>query len=246
MAIPHSTINLPLIMSIPQAKLNSPLCGVNSTVTGSLSGSLRSMLYSLITTSLAQVSSVFRTKVTLAGTPALSLRLEGWKPSPLTSTVAVCAPFCNADLAADCLFAAQQACGGLQQFCAGLQQSCAPLQQSCAGLQHSLAGLQQSCAPLQQSCAGLNANAVRATAATSSAMAAIIVFLFKVFLLIVHVSNNAQNFTRVAAAIPSSHTATRCRVGVKDEGPQARALAMLVMEDTTANWMKLRISHPAR
>src|SRR5215468_2351919 len=224
-------------MSIPQAKMNSPLRGVNSTVTGSLSGSLRSMLYSLITTSLAQVSSVFRTKVTLAGTPALSLRLEGWKPSPLTSTVAVCPPFCNADsAAADCLFAAQQACGGLQQFCAGLQQSC-------GGLQHSLAGLQQSCAPLQQSCAGLNANAVRATAATSSAMAAIIVFLFKVFLLIVHDSNNAQNFTRVAAAIPSSHTASRCRVGVKDEGPQARALAMLVMEDTTANWMKLRISH---
>src|SRR5215510_8115122 len=181
-------------MFIPQAKLNSPLRGVNSTVTGSFSGSLRSMLYSLITTSLAQVSSVFRTKVTLAGTPALSLRLEGWKPSPLTSTVAVCAPFCNADSAADCLFAAQQACGGLQ---------------------HSLAGLQQSCAPLQQSCAGLNANAVRATAVTSSAMAAIIVFLFKVFLLIVHDSNNAQNLTRVAAAIPSSHTATRCRVGVK-------------------------------
>src|SRR5215510_8120344 len=121
-------------MFIPQAKLNSPLRGVNSTVTGSFSGSLRSMLYSLITTSLAQVSSVFRTKVSLAGASALSLRLEGWKPSPLTSTVAVCAPFCsNADsaVAVGCLFAAQQSCGGLQQLCAGLQQSCVPLQQSC-------------------------------------------------------------------------------------------------------------------
>src|SRR5215475_9253190 len=111
-------------MSIPQAKMNSPLRGVNSTVTGSLSGSLRSMLYSLITTSFAQVSSVFRTKVTLAGTAALSLRVEGWKPSPLTSMVAVCAPFRNANpAAADRLIAAQQPCGGLQQFCAGLQQS---------------------------------------------------------------------------------------------------------------------------
>jgi hypothetical protein len=132
----------------------------------------------------------------------------------------------------------------LQQFCAGLQQFCAPLQHSCAGLQHSLAGLQQSCEPLQQSRAGVNANAVRVTAATSSATAAIIVFLFKVFLLIVTDSNNAQNFTRVAAAIPSSHTVTRCRVGVKDEGPQARTLAMLIMEDMTANWMGLRSSHP--
>jgi hypothetical protein len=77
-------------------------------------------------------------------------------------------------------------------------------------------------------------------------MVAIIVFLFKVFLLIVHDSNSAQNFTRVAAAFPISHTATRCRVGIKDEWPQARTLAMLIMEDTTANWMKLRISHPAR
>src|SRR5215813_14923920 len=65
MAPPHFTASLPLIMPIPRAKLNSPLRDVNSTVTGSLSGSLRSILYSLITTSLAQVSSVFRTKVTI-------------------------------------------------------------------------------------------------------------------------------------------------------------------------------------
>src|SRR5262249_49385357 len=144
------------------------------------------ILYPLITTSLAQVSSVFRTKVTLAGAPALSLMVEGWKPSPLTSTVAVCTPFCNADsaAAASSLVATQQSCGGLQQFCAGLQHSCVPLQHSCAGLQHSRAGLQQSCAPLQQSCAAPNANAVRATAMTNSATVAIIVFLFKALLLI--------------------------------------------------------------
>jgi hypothetical protein len=34
MALPHSIINLPLIMSIPQPKVNSPLRGVKSTVTG--------------------------------------------------------------------------------------------------------------------------------------------------------------------------------------------------------------------
>src|SRR5262245_59962985 len=39
-------------MFIPQAKLNSPLRALNSTVTGSFNGSLRSMPYSLITTSL--------------------------------------------------------------------------------------------------------------------------------------------------------------------------------------------------
>jgi hypothetical protein len=42
--------------------VNSPLRGANSIVTASLSRSLRSILYSLITTSLAQVASVFRTK----------------------------------------------------------------------------------------------------------------------------------------------------------------------------------------
>jgi hypothetical protein len=42
-------------------------------VTASLSGSLRLILYSFITTSLAQVSSVFRTKVTLAGALARTL-----------------------------------------------------------------------------------------------------------------------------------------------------------------------------
>src|SRR5262249_18784150 len=220
-----------------QAKLNSPLRGVNSTVTGSLSGSLRSMLYSLITTSLVQVSSVFRTKVTLAGTPALSLRLEGPKPSLLTSMVAVCTPFCNADSAAvaSSLVATQQSCGGLQQFCAGLQHSCVPLQHSCAPLQHSCAGLQQSCAPLQQSCAAPNANAVSATATTNSATVAIIVFLFKVFLLIgFEFMINAQNFARVAA-FPIFYTVTRFCDGANDERLQARALAILIMEDTTAN-----------
>jgi hypothetical protein len=135
----------------------------------------------------------------------------------------------------------------LQQSCVPLQQSRAVLQQSCAGLQHSRAGLQQSCAPLQQSCAALDVNAVRATATTNSATVAIIVFLFKVFLLIgSEFMINAQNFTRVTAAFPIFYTATRCRVGAKDERLQARALVMLVMEDTTANWMRLRFSHPAR
>src|SRR5262249_33276428 len=158
------------------------------------------------------------------------------------------------------LVATQQSCGGLQQFCAGLQHSCvplqhscaplqhscAPLQHSCAGLQHSRAGLQQSCAPLQQSCAAPNANAVRATAMTNSATVAIIVFLFKALLLIgSEFMISAQNFARVAA-FSISHTATRCCDGAKDERPQARALITLAMEDTTANWMRLRTSHPAR
>src|SRR6266545_2481011 len=116
MAPPHSTTSLPLIMSIPQANVNSPLRGVNSTVTGSLSGSLRSILYSLITTSFAQVASVFRTKVTLAGAPALSLRLGGSKPLSVTSTVAVCVSFCSVasaaapDAAPGCLIDTQQLC----------------------------------------------------------------------------------------------------------------------------------------
>jgi hypothetical protein len=133
----------------------------------------------------------------------------------------------------------QQFCGGLQQSCVLLQHSRAPLQQSCGGLQHSRAGLQQSCA-------AADVNAVKATATTNSATVAIIVFLFKVFLLIgSEFMFSAQSFAQ-AAAFPIPHTATWCRVGVKDEGPQARVLAMLVMEDTTANWMKLRISHPTR
>src|SRR5262245_36151557 len=138
MAPPHSTISLPLIMSIPQAKANSPLRGVNSTVTGSLSGSLRLMLYSLITTSLAQVSSVFRTKVNLAGAPALSLRLEGSKPLSVTSTVAVCAWFCSVastaapDVAPGCLIDTQQFCSAPQQFAAAQQFCALALQQSCS------------------------------------------------------------------------------------------------------------------
>jgi len=55
---------------------------------------------------------------------------------------------------------------------------------------------------------------------------------------------DAQNFTRVAAAFPIFHATARCGDGAKNEGPKARALAMLVMEDTTANWMKLRTGHP--
>src|SRR6266508_4900010 len=170
MVPPYSTISLPLIMSIPQAKVNSPLRGVNSTVTGSLSGSLRSILYSLITTSLAQVSSVFRTKVTLAGAPAFSLRLEGSKPLPVTSTVAVCVSFCIvASVAAS--GAAPGCFIALQQFCAAPQQSFTALQQFCA-------------LALQQFCAAPIANAGSAMAATSSVMVAIIVFLYIVFLLI--------------------------------------------------------------
>jgi len=92
----YSTISLPLIMFIPQAKVNSPLRGVNSIVTGSLSGSFRSIPYSLITTSLAQVPSVLRVKVTLAGVSALSLRLFGSKPLPVISMAAVCSPLCCA------------------------------------------------------------------------------------------------------------------------------------------------------
>jgi hypothetical protein len=99
---------------------------------------------------------------------------------------------------------------------------------------------------LQQSCAAADDKAVKATAMTNSATVAIIVFLFKVFLLIdSEFMISAQSFAR-AAAFPISHTSTQCRVGAKGGKPQARALAMLVLEDTTANWMKLRISHPTR
>src|SRR5262249_41427023 len=147
MAPPYSTISLPLVMSLPQAKANSPLRGVNSTVTGSLSGSLRLILYSLMTTSLAQVSSVFRTKVTLAGAPALSLRLEGSKPLSVTSTVAVCASFCSA-ASAVASGAAPGCFIALQQSCFALQHSCFALQHSCSALQHSGCALQQSCLAL--------------------------------------------------------------------------------------------------
>src|SRR5262245_31847286 len=189
MATPHSTINLPLIISIPQAKLNSPLCGVNSTVNGSLSGSLRLILYSLMTTSLAQVSSVFRTKVTLAGAPALSLRLEGSKPLSVTSTVAVCASFCSAasaaapDVAPGCIIDTRQFCAAPQQFAAA-QRFCAVSQQFCAVSQQFCAAAQQPLAAAQQFCAAPNAAADSAIAATSSVMVAIIVFLYIVFLLI--------------------------------------------------------------
>src|SRR6266540_1427669 len=198
MAPPHSTTSLPLIMSIPQANVNSPLRGVNSTVTGSLSGSLRSILYSLITTSFAQVASVFRTKVTLAGAPALSLRLGGSKPLSVTSTVAVCVSFCSVasaaapDAAPGCLIDTQQLCAlALQQFCA---------------------------AP--------NAAADSAMAATSSVMDAIIVFLYIVFLLIdFRFMIELLNFTRVAAAFSIPHTtANRHRDGAKDEGRQREHL----------------------
>src|SRR6266511_3049044 len=192
MAPPHSTTSLPLIMSIPQANVNSPLRGVNSTVTGSLSGSLRSILYSLITTSFAQVASVFRTKVTLAGAPALSLRLGGSKPLSVTSTVAVCVSFCSVasaaapDAAPGCLIDTQQLCAAPQHFAAA----------------------QQFCAlALQQFCAAPNAAADSAMAATSSVMDAIIVFLYIVFLLIdFRFMIELLNFTRVAAAFSIPHT----------------------------------------
>src|SRR6266511_1665788 len=205
MAPPHSTTSLPLIMSIPQANVNSPLRGVNSTVTGSLSGSLRSILYSLITTSFAQVASVFRTKVTLAGAPALSLRLGGSKPLSVTSTVAVCVSFCSVasaaarDAAPGCLIDTQQLCAAPQQLCA---------------------------LALQQFCAAPNAAADIAIAATSSVMDAIIVFLYIVFLLIdFRFMIELLNFTRVAAAFSIPHTtANRHRDGAKDEGRQREHL----------------------
>jgi hypothetical protein len=81
------TTMVPRNMFMPQAKAISPgFCGVNSTATGRLSGSSFLIFSDGKVTDVAQLFSLVRVKVNLAGTPVRNTSRDGSKAASDTVT----------------------------------------------------------------------------------------------------------------------------------------------------------------